>query len=54
MRFDCSAKTEHAVRRTLGLDPRMIKYSIVRMGSKLEEVSGVAGKAEWGVPSDIR
>jgi small subunit ribosomal protein S6 len=47
MRFDSSARTQHAVRRTLGLDPRMIRFSVVKMGSKLEEVSDVGGKAEW-------
>lgn len=47
LRFDSSAKTQHAVRRTLGLDPRMIRYSVVKMGSKLDEISDVGGKAEW-------
>ncbi|WPH01973.1 Hypothetical protein R9X50_00482700 [Acrodontium crateriforme] len=47
LRFDSSARTQHAVRRTLGLDPRMIRYSVVKMGSKLEDIRDVAGKAEW-------
>lgn len=47
LRFDSSAKTQHSVRRTLGLDPRMIRYSVVKMGSKLEEIKDVAGTAEW-------
>jgi small subunit ribosomal protein S6 len=47
LRFDSSAKTQHAVRRTLGLDPRMIRYNVVKMGSKLEEIADVGGKAEW-------
>ena len=47
MRFDSSARTQHAVRKTLGLDPRMVRYSVVKMGSTLEEVKEVAGKAEW-------
>ncbi|KAK5136948.1 hypothetical protein LTR08_001455 [Meristemomyces frigidus] len=47
LRFDSSAKTQHAVRRTLGLDPRMIRYSVVKMGSKLEDIEDVGGKAEW-------
>ncbi|KAK5117798.1 hypothetical protein LTR85_008773 [Meristemomyces frigidus] len=49
LRFDSGAKTQHAVRRTLGLDPRMIRYSVVKMGSTLEEIRGVGGKAEWPV-----
>lgn len=41
------------MRRTLGLDPRMIRYSVVKMGSKLEEIADVAGKAEWEAPKSI-
>lgn len=48
LRFDSSPKTQHAVRRTLGLDPRLIRYSIVGMGQKLEDIKDVGGKAEWG------
>ncbi|CAK3978438.1 37S ribosomal MRP17, mitochondrial [Lecanosticta acicola] len=48
LRFDSSARTQHAVRRTLGLDPRLIRYSIVQMGTKLEDIKDVAGQAEWG------
>lgn len=51
MRFDSSAKTQHAVKRTLGLDPRMIRYSMVKMGEKLEEVKDVGGVARWGSAS---
>lgn len=31
----------------MGLDPRMIRYSLVKMGGTLEEVANVAGKVEW-------
>lgn len=55
LRFDSSAKTQHAVRRTLGLDPRMIRYSVVQLGSTLEEIKDVAGKADWnGISSGSR
>ncbi|KAF2719780.1 hypothetical protein K431DRAFT_286415 [Polychaeton citri CBS 116435] len=47
LRFDSSPKTQHAVRRTLGLDPRMIKYSLVRIGSTLEEIAKEKGKVAW-------
>ncbi|KAH9839658.1 37S ribosomal protein MRP17, mitochondrial [Teratosphaeria destructans] len=47
VRFDSSAKTQHAVRRTLGLDPRMIRFSLCKLGSKLEDVKGVPGKVAW-------
>lgn len=29
------------------MDPRMIRYSVVQLGSKLEEIKDVAGKADW-------
>lgn len=47
LRFDSSAKTQHTVRRTLGLDPRMIRYSVVQMGSKLQDIKDIGGKADW-------
>lgn len=34
------------VRRTMSLDPRLLRYSIVRMGHRLGEISDVGGKAE--------
>lgn len=48
MRFDSSAKTQHAVKRTLGLDPRLIRYSMVKVGSKFDEIRDVGGKVDWG------
>ncbi|OCK74726.1 37S ribosomal protein Mrp17 [Lepidopterella palustris CBS 459.81] len=47
MRFDSSAKTQHALKRTMGLDPRMIRYSIVKLGSKLEDIKDVPGEAAF-------
>jgi len=47
MRFDSSPKTQEIVRTTLGLDPRMIKFSVVKMGSTLQEIKDVAGQVEW-------
>lgn len=46
MRFDASGKTQKVVRNTLGLDPRMVKFSVCKLGERLEEVSKVGGK-EW-------
>ena len=48
MRFDSSAKTQHAVKRTLGLDPRMIRYSMVKVGTKFDEIKDVGAKVDWG------
>ncbi|KAI9766321.1 MAG: hypothetical protein M1840_006585 [Geoglossum simile] len=47
MRFDSSANTQDTVRKTLGLDPRMIRFSVVRLGRTLEEVRKVGGGVEW-------
>jgi len=53
VRFDSHARTQHAVKRTLGLDPRMIRYSIVKLGSTLDQIKDVAGKAEWGAREEL-
>ncbi|ODM16841.1 hypothetical protein SI65_07806 [Aspergillus cristatus] len=47
MRFDASGPVQTAVRRTLGLDPRMIRFSVVKLGDKLEEIKDVGGQVEW-------
>lgn len=35
MRFDASAAIQQSVRRSLGLDPRMIRFSVVKVGDRL-------------------
>ncbi|RAK79494.1 mitochondrial 37S ribosomal protein bS6m [Aspergillus fijiensis CBS 313.89] len=47
MRFDSSGAVQQAVLRTLGLDPRMIRFSVVKLGDKLEEIKDVEGKVDW-------
>ncbi|KAJ6091411.1 hypothetical protein PENARI_c003G04035 [Penicillium arizonense] len=47
MRFDASGTVQSNVRRTLGLDPRMINFSVVKLGDKLEEIKNVEGKVGW-------
>ncbi|KAI9372724.1 ribosomal protein S6 [Aspergillus egyptiacus] len=47
MRFDSSGPVQTAVRRTLSLDPRMIRFSVVKLGDKLEEFKDVPGEVEW-------
>jgi len=47
MRFDANAKTQQTVRDTLGLDPRMIKFSVVKLGDRLEDIAGVTGKEQY-------
>ncbi|KAE8552036.1 hypothetical protein EYB25_005927 [Talaromyces marneffei] len=47
MRFDASGPVQSAVRRTLSLDPRMIRFSVVKVGDKLEEINDVPGHVNW-------
>ncbi|KAI9716278.1 MAG: hypothetical protein M1812_005503 [Candelaria pacifica] len=47
MRFDSSGPTQETVRRTLGLDPRMIKFSVVKLGGTLDAIKSIGGKVEW-------
>ena len=48
MRYDASSKTQDSVRTTLGLDPRMIKFSSVKLGDgKLESTSRIGGSIPW-------
>jgi small subunit ribosomal protein S6 len=48
MRYDASSAVQDNVRKTLGLDPRMIKFSSVKLGDgKLESLSKVGAKIPW-------
>lgn len=48
MRYDASSDVQDNVRKTLGLDPRMIKFSSVKLGDgKLESLSKVGVKIPW-------
>lgn len=51
MRFDAASPVQLGIRRTLALDPRMIRFSVIKLGDKLEEVKDVGGKVEW---NDVR
>jgi small subunit ribosomal protein S6 len=47
MRFDSSSPVQKEIQRSLGLDPRMIRFSVVKLGSTLEEIKDISGKVEW-------
>jgi small subunit ribosomal protein S6 len=48
MRYDASSKIQDDVRTTLGLDPRMIKFSSVKLGDgTLESLSKISGEIPW-------
>jgi hypothetical protein len=46
MRFDSSARAQHLLRKTWNSDPRLLRFSVVKMGTKLEEIADVGGRAE--------
>lgn len=46
MRFDSSARTQHILRKTWASDPRLLRFSVVKMGAKLGEIAEIGGKAE--------
>jgi len=48
MRYDASSKIQDDVRKTLGLDPRMIKFSSVKLGDgTLASISKLGGEIVW-------
>ena len=47
MCFDSSASVQQSIRRTLGLDPRMVRFAVVKMGSTLDEIKDITGEVEW-------
>ena len=66
MRFDASVPAQLAVSRSLTLDPRMIRHSIVKLASRLgnsgagaggdviKGTESVEGKADWMPVQDWR
>lgn len=56
IQFDASIATQQEIKRTLGLDPRMIRHSIVKIGDKLGGKQGsieeVTGKISWNTQRD--
>ena len=47
MRFDCAPSTQEAVKNMLGLDPRMLKFGVVKMGDGKLESSAEVGQITW-------
>jgi hypothetical protein len=52
MRFDCSPETQEMVKKTVAIDPRMIRCGMVRMGGTLREIMDVKGTVDWKRTSD--
>ncbi|ETN44973.1 ribosomal protein S6 [Cyphellophora europaea CBS 101466] len=57
LQFDSSAAAQQEVKRTLALDPRMIRFSVVKMADKMgkqagmEGIDGNDGVVRWGKES---
>ena len=47
MRFDSSVQGQIGVRKVLGLDPRMVRFSVVKLGTTLQEIKDARGTVEW-------
>ena len=47
MRFDASPAVQQLVRKTIAIDPRMIRCGVVKMGGKLRDIVNVKGTVEW-------
>lgn len=47
MRFDCSPKTQELVRKTVAIDPRMLRCGVVKLGSTLKEIMDMPGHVAW-------
>ncbi|MCJ1476731.1 hypothetical protein MMC13_005400 [Lambiella insularis] len=48
MRFDCSPLTQEAVKRMLGLDPRMVRFGVVKLGDgTLDSIKNYEGRVMW-------
>lgn len=47
MQFDSSATIQTAVTKSLGLDPRMIRFSLVKLGSRLKDMKDFSGEIRW-------
>ncbi|QDS77099.1 hypothetical protein FKW77_000731 [Venturia effusa] len=53
MRFDSSARAQHLLRKTWNTDPRLLRFSVVKMAGKFEDICNVGGKAEeWADVSE--
>ncbi|KAF1990001.1 37S ribosomal protein Mrp17 [Aulographum hederae CBS 113979] len=47
MRFDSSVVAQHTLRRQLGLDPRLLRFNVIKIGEKLEDICNVPGEVPW-------
>lgn len=46
MRFDSSARAQHLLRKTWNADPRLLRFSVVKMAGKFEDICDVGSRVE--------
>ncbi|KAF2667227.1 37S ribosomal protein-like protein Mrp17 [Microthyrium microscopicum] len=46
MRFDASAKAQDTMKAMLKMEPRLLRFSVVKLGHTLKHISNVGGQAE--------
>ena len=47
LRFDASPSVQELVRKTIAVDPRMVRCGVVKIGGKLKDIVDVKGVVEW-------
>lgn len=53
MRYDSSSATQDSVRKVLAADPRMIRFSTVKLGNgKLDDINKVGSTIPWNTQTD--
>ena len=47
LRFDASPSVQELVKKTVAVDPRMIRCGVVKMGGRLKDIAEVKGVVAW-------
>jgi small subunit ribosomal protein S6 len=47
MTFDSTISTQSLIRKTLGLDPRMMRFGVVKKGTTLKEIKDLGRGLTW-------
>lgn len=47
LRFDASPFVQELVKKTVAIDPRMVRCGVVKMGGRLKDIVDAKGVVEW-------
>lgn len=53
MRFDCAPATQAAIKKMLNVDPRMLRYGIVKLGDGTLKGTSEYGPIRWSRKSQL-